>query len=248
MNNTSQCCYFKFGLLVTGDTEEKHLPALFRTLMETGICTFEVIRKIRQCAPITSEIRKLKMVGSGQTIPNKDEQDIGLPSRKYLQDNPCAYILLIDDLEYNRREQVGQIFQRYRQALDTILSEEQQQRASVHFLVNMIEAYYFADAQAINQVLGTNLADYSEDVETIRHPKGELKQIFPEFDEVKDGGEILEHLNIDQVLSRPETCASLRTLFSWCVKILQQYPYEQMFIDDRYCLVTGNRYPITDGQ
>lgn len=48
--------------------------------------------------------------------------------------------MLIDDLEYNRKDQAEQIFQRYRQILDSILSEEQQQRASVHFLVNMIEA------------------------------------------------------------------------------------------------------------
>jgi hypothetical protein len=248
MNNTSQCCYFKFGLLVTGDTEEKHLPALFRTLMETGICTFEVIRKIDQRSPITSERRQLKMVGSGQIIPNKDQGDIGFPSRTYLSRNPCAYVLLIDDLEHNRKDQVEQIFQRYRQALNTILSDEQQQRASVHFLVNMIEAYYFADAQAINQVLGTNLADHSEDVETIRHPKGELKQIFPKFDEVLHGGDILKCLNVNHVLSRPETCASLRTLFSWCVKILQQYPHKKLFVDDEYCLINGNSYSITDGQ
>lgn len=248
MNNPSQCCYFKFGLLVTGDTEEQHLPKLFRTLMEKGICTFEVIRKIDQLSPITSTRRRANIVGTTQPISNKDQDQIALPSRRYLQKHPCAYVLLIDDLEHHRRDQAEQTFKRYRQILDSILSDEQQQRASVHFLVNMIEAYYFADAQAINQVLGTNLADYSEDVETIRHPKGELKQIFPGFDEVKHGGEILKCLNVDHVLSRPETCASLRTLFSWCVKILQQYPQEKLFVDDRYCLVTGNRYPITDGQ
>ena len=248
MNNTSQCCYFKFGILVTGHTEKQHLPKLFRTLMATGICTFEVIGKIDQLSPITSTRRRDNIVGTTQPIPHKDQQQIGSPSRRYLQNNPCAYILLIDDLEHDRRDRAKQTFQRYRQILDSILSDEQQQRASVHFLVNMIESYYFADAQAINQVLGTNLSDHLKDVETIRHPKGELKQIFPGFDEVLHGGDILKCLNVNHVLSRPETCASLRTLFSWCVKILQQYPHEKLFLDDEYCLITGNRYSITDGQ
>ena len=33
-------------------------------------------------------------------------------------------------------------------------------KAAVHFLVNMLEAYYFADAEAVNSVLGTKLQDF----------------------------------------------------------------------------------------
>ena len=48
--------------------------------------------------------------------------------------------------------------------------------ASVHFLVNMLEAYYFAHAAATNGVLGTELEDFEGDVESIRHPKNDLKK------------------------------------------------------------------------
>ena len=39
----------------------------------------------------------------------------------------------------------------------------------------MLEAYYFADAQAINAVLETSLPDREGDVETIRNPKSNLR-------------------------------------------------------------------------
>jgi hypothetical protein len=119
----------------------------------------------------------------------------------------------------------------------------EKKRASVHFLVNMIEAYYFADAQAINQMLGTSLQDYEGDVETIRHPKGDLKQLYRGFDEVEDGGKILEYLNVEYVLSKPDTCASLRTLFAWCLKALGKN-----LNDDQYQLRNGKLSEITKGQ
>ena len=81
------------------------------------------------------------------------------------------YVLVIDDLEERRSIDVHQIFDRYRLALDTMLPENQTHRASVHFLVNMLEVYYLADARAVNAVLGTNLVDCEGDVETIRNPK-----------------------------------------------------------------------------
>ncbi|MEG5163173.1 DUF4276 family protein [Microcoleus sp. AT3-A2] len=146
------CYFFKFGLLVTGKTEEEHIPKLFRTLMELGICYFEVIRKVEQLGVRTSE-KNLEMVGSGKKIPNNDVVRIGFPARDYLKD-PCTYVLLLDDLEHNRTDQAQQIFERYRNALDPIL-HDQKHRASVHFLVNMLEAYYFADAATVNAVLGT---------------------------------------------------------------------------------------------
>ena len=42
---------FHFGLIVTGHTEEEHLPKLFESLKETGICNFKVIKKIEQRSP-----------------------------------------------------------------------------------------------------------------------------------------------------------------------------------------------------
>ena len=40
--------YLKFGLLVTGETEERHLPKLFKSLMQSGVCTFKVLARVPQ--------------------------------------------------------------------------------------------------------------------------------------------------------------------------------------------------------
>ena len=107
------------------------------------------------------------------------------------------------------------MFRRYRSALDTVLSEEQIPRAAVHFFVNMLEAYYLADTRAINDVLGTNLADFAGDVESIRHPKNKLKELSPGFHERDHGRRIVRCLDLPHILSREDACASLRTMFAW---------------------------------
>ncbi|MGM3309153.1 hypothetical protein ACSQ6I_24790 [Anabaena sp. WFMT] len=251
-NHTSNqpCYFFEFGLFVTGETEEQHLPNLFSNLMVTGICSFKFVRRIGQRSPRTSPKREMRMVGTGKIIPDKDEQEIGIPARQYLSENPCRYILLVDDLERDRVTIAAQVFQRYREALNTIL-KEQKNRTSVHLLVNMIEAYYFADSQAINVVLGTNLIDFPQDVETIPHPKNELKAIYPGFDEKEDGGKILKLLRVEHILSRPDTCAYLRTLFYWCYKVLQKYPYPEIleqFPAEQYHFHDGILSEITKQQ
>ncbi|WP_019498728.1 DUF4276 family protein [Pseudanabaena sp. PCC 6802] len=232
--------FVKFGLIVTGDTEAQHLPMLFRSLTKLGTCYFEVIRQIGQRSPITSDKKKLKMVGSGQTIPNRDEEEIGLEARRRLNEN-IDYVLLIDDLEQDRRDQATEVFNRYRLALDTMLSQEKH-RASVHFLVNMLEAYYFADASAVNSVLGTSLEDCDYDVEEIPHPKNKLKAIYQGFEELEHGGQILACLDTEKVLSNPDTCASLRTLFAWCWQCLHQPR------TDQYQLLNGKLSSITQIQ
>jgi hypothetical protein len=228
-----------FGLLVTGEGEEIFLPRLFRSLMQMASCTFEVIRRIPQLSPITSRKRKLKMVGTNQTIATKDEE-IGLAARKFLQ-NRDSYVLLIDDLEGDRVSQMEAVYARYRHLLDTMLGQLKH-RASVHFLTNMLEAYYFADTQAVNKVAGLNLQDHDGDVELIPHPKNLLKQQIRSFHEIEHGQKIIAQLNLPYILSRPETCASLRTLFGWCVKALGQ-PFTQ-----EYCLKQGRFHPVTQPQ
>ncbi len=239
------CYYFHFGLIVTGKGEREHLPKLFRSLMASGICNFQVIQFAGQRSSITSPKRKLKMVGQGKIIPDKDEEQIGLPARRHLNGHPCHFVILIDDLEYDRREQAQPIFDRYQKTLDAVLTDEQQHRASVHFLVYMLEAYYFAHAEALNAVLDVRppLQDYEGDVEAIRHPKNDLKYLYPGFNEVGDGGKIVARLDIEYVLARPETCASLRTLFAWCVKVLKQYPNQEY----RESLLWVDKYRLDDG-
>jgi len=252
VTTNTPCYFFHFGLIVTGKSEREHLPKLFQSLMATGICTFKVIRFIGQRGPITSKKRKIEIIDSGKTIPGKDVRDIGFPARQYLTEDSCHAVLIVDDLEHDRREQAQQVFDRYRLALDTMLiADDQKRRAAVHFLVNMLEAYYFADAQAVNGVLGLEppLEDYEQDVEDIRHPKGELQSLHPGFDEVDDGGKILERIDVEHVLSRPDACAWLRTMFAWCVKVLERYSsYESTSLSDKYRLDDGKLSPITRTQ
>src|SRR5690348_13546939 len=165
--------FSRIALLVTGKGEETFLPRLFRSLEAEGHCLFRVSRRVPQLRPMTSERKKQKVVGSGKQIPTRD-QDIGLFARACLTES-YDYVILIDDLEHDFRDQVEAVFRRYRVALDTILGPASlSARASVHFLVNMLEAYYFAHADALNDVLDTALVDFEGDVETIRHPKNEL--------------------------------------------------------------------------
>jgi hypothetical protein len=241
--------FFHFGLIVTGKGEERHLPKLFRSLAATGLCTFRVIARVGQRDPITSPQTTAKIVGKGKIVLDKDENKIGAPALRFLSSGDDRCVIMVDDLEYDRRDVALDVFARYRAALDVLLTPEQKSRASVHFLVYMLEAYYFADANAINAVLHLNLEDYAEDVEAIRNPKGKLKQVYPGFHEIEHGGQILACIDTEHVLSRPDACASLRTLFAWCVKILAQLPYcDADSLADKYRLTDGNLSETTRSQ
>ncbi len=239
--------FYRFALFVTGDGERNFLQFMFRPLETGGHCHFKVVHQFRQRSPIRSETKQLKMVRQHKTIPDKDEE-IGLMARKYLNEG-YDFIVLVDDLERDRATISVEVYDRYRKALDTLLSPRGlESKSSVHFLVNMIEAYYFGDASAVNSVLGTQLVDFDGDVETIPHPKNELKRIVSSirkgtsFDEVKDGRAIMQLLDVAKVLSRPETCRSLRTAFAWCVRAMRQKPTELFRLTD------GQLYPVTARQ
>ncbi|MFB3041105.1 MAG: hypothetical protein ACE1ZS_04760, partial [Candidatus Poribacteria bacterium] len=80
----------------------------------------------------------------------------------------------------------------------------------------------------------------------------ELKDHFSGFHKVEHGGKILEKIDIEHVLSRPDTCASLRTLFAWCVKVLGRYPDTEYFnnlsLAKKYQLHHGRLSEITGTQ
>lgn len=238
--------YYRFGLFVTGEGEREFLPRFLRALMSSGNCTFDVIRQVGQRSPISSQKRVLRMVGKGQKIPSKEEEEIGLPARRYLKAKSKPYeerfVILVDDLEFDRRDRHQEVFERYRTIFDVILSAETRPRVAVHFLVPMIEAYYFADAEAVNAVLGTDLEDFEGDVEAIRHPKNELKRIKPGFDEKADGRKIVPKLDLEKVLNNPETCSSLRALFKWCSRAKRDVE------SDRFQLASGACSPVTGPQ
>ncbi|AUX48338.1 uncharacterized protein SOCE26_098720 [Sorangium cellulosum] len=244
--------FCEFGLLVTGKGKGEFLPRLFRELEASGRCGFRVIARIGQRSPMSSSRKKsLRVVGTNQEITDRDFEVIGIPARQHLNQRRASYkrafVVLIDDLEAARKVQERQVFARYREALDRALGERKH-LAAVHFLVNMLEAYYFADAAAINAVLGTQLADYPGDVEEIEHPKNTLKAearaIERSFDEVEDGAQIIQRLKLPHVLSRPGTCASLRALFGWCAKAARL----EEELADALCLSSGVYSAITGPQ
>ena len=235
----------RFGLIVTGKGEEAFLPRIFRSTSDAKECSFEVIKRIDQRDPITSPRRirrmRLRMPGSGKLVPRKDETDIGLPARTYLS-SEGRFVILIDDLEPKRRKTIQKVFDRYRNALDAMLRPNQSRRASVHFFVTMLEAYYFADAQAVNRVLGARIEDHAGDVEDIRNPKSELKKLCPVFHEIEHGRRIVDELRMDHVLSRKETCAALRTMFAWICEALGEPESET------WRLLDGHRNAVTATQ
>jgi hypothetical protein len=219
--------------------------------MNRAGCSFEVIGRIGQRNPITAEKKVLRMAGTGKIIPDTDEEQIGLPARRFLRNQTLHFIILIDDVEASRRSFIDQVYLRYRKAIDTMLQSEETRRASVHFFANMLEAYYFAHSQAVNIALKSLVlsSDFSGDVETINHPKNQLKNLFVGFDEREHGALIVAQLDLDYILANPNTCAFLRSLIGWCVNQLVRYGqlYDSK-LPHYYQLRDGIRAEITKDQ
>lgn len=236
------CHYYHFGLIVTGKGEREFLPHLFKGVMQSGVCNFEVIARVGQRRPITSPRRIAKMVGSNQELPPKDFDEIGIPARQYISAKPCSYVLLVDDIEYDHFPALQEVFNRYKNALNSGLGPNAG-RASVHFLVMMLEAYYFADNSALNSELETLMEPFEGDVETkIRHPKNDLKNLYKGFDEIEHGKKIIQSLNMTTVLGDPSTCAFLRAAYAWCHKAIGLDPGPRFALDrGTIAIVTGRQ-------
>lgn len=236
--------YCEIGLIVTGEGERDFLPSLFRTLTQRATCSFRVLGRTGQRRPITSPARRLEMAGTHMIIPTTDEWQIGIPARRFLRDHPGRFIVLVDDIEGSGRAILGEIFTRYRTALDTMLRPEERQRSAVLFLANMLEAYYFADSAATNAAMGHQVlaGDHAGDVEDIPHPKRDMKELCPGFHEREDGARIVSRLDLDHVLDRQETCAFLRSMFGWLVeRLVESDALGDPDLPKRYHLADGIR-------
>ncbi len=252
MTRSADCDFIHFGIIVTGKGEEQALPELFRTLAATGMCHFTVVRRRSQRSPRQEHLAQIPTItGTQKRIPDRDLEEIGAPARGFLTGKSCNFVLLIDDLEHDRRPIAEQVYERYRRALDAALTQEQQGRAAVHFWVPMLEAYYFADTAAINSILNLTppCDDAADDVELLRHPKGDLKQLMPGFDEVEHGVQILARLDLDHMLARHNTCAALRGLVAWCIAALRCHRLSACHdLETRFCLPNGILSPLAQNQ
>lgn len=158
--------------------------------------------------------------------------------------------ILIDDLESSRRSFASSQYTFYREAIDQQLDGvgNLKDRFSVHFFVNMVEAYFFADHQSVNGVCGTSLDEHPGDVENIRHPKNRLKELVSnlsrgsQFHEVRDGQAIAKKLNLAKVLDNPEHCRALRALVAWIWEAIGQERGEE------YQLQNGRYWDVTVSQ
>ena len=238
----------KFGLLVTGKGEEKGIAGMFRSLEATGLCSFRVLGRIGQRNPITSKKRKKQPTLKGKRISTKDEEEIGWPTKKYIQKGDCHFVILVDDLENPGDRNIAGVFDRYRDALDVGLPADQRTRAAVHFLARMMEAYFFADTKTTNEELNLDLTDHDGDVEEIRNPKVELEKHYPAYKEVKHGAAILGKLDIPHILSHPGRCGYLRALFAWCAKHVTTHAAWNDVKHPNYQLENGVQAEVTRGQ
>lgn len=209
-------------LFVTGEGEEAFLATFFRQLrhFESG----DVIITADYAFPqITVATSAKKLAKHGKEVLEKIDKAAVKKIRPLLLTSTEHYAVLVDDLETERRFLAESQFNFYQEQIHRILDArpEIKNRFSVHFFVNMIEAYYFKHPEVANEVCGTLLDEHPGDVENIRHPKNRLKDLVSKldrgqkFDEVVHGAAIAKKLDLPKVLEHPQHCRALRTLVAW---------------------------------
>lgn len=214
--------FIKFGLIVTGKGEAQFAPKFLRAITTTKRCSFSVLRPIGQRIPIGADKQRV-YIKTGKKIPDRDAM-VGAQVRGWLLQDAAHRVLWIDDLEAPQRGNALNKFRRLRDAVDVMLNHlvELKTRFSVHFFVNMVEAYYLPCTEIVNEVLGVSMTPPNCDCENIRHPKENLKSAMKQshcersFHEKHDGELIVSRISLDEILSNPRTCRALRTLVAWC--------------------------------
>ncbi len=245
-NSDDSPAFFNILPIVTGEGEELFIDSFLRSLMDTGKCCFVKARRVGQLTPRTAQ-RRLQMIQSGKLLTNRQEE-LGLIARRFLSGGEDRLVILVDDLEA-REPQLQDVFDMYRTALNSMLdSLGFSDRASVQFMVRMVEAYYFNDVHSINEVLDLDIQDEDDDPELLTHPKAKLKQLCNaagrSFDEKCDGFAIAKRLDLPKVLSNPSTCKSLRSLFKWCSRRIDDVDSERFqLVAGIVCEVTGSQIP-----
>ncbi len=248
--NRSSGSPIRVGLIVTGRGEEQFIHDLFnRALRRKANCLFSVVGRVPQLSPPTSPRKRIKTTGASREEESWDER-IGLMAHGFLRRYPDSLVILLDDMEHDRRSGIDGVFARYRDALNSVLAPPAMTHlAAVHFLKNMLEAYYLAHATAVNTVAGAVVlrADHPDDVENIRDPKADLSRLWPrKFREIEDGSKIVRALDLAHVLARPEECCWLRSIVAWCLDRFHERNVTYAGIEpDPFLVNTGCKAPLT---
>lgn len=237
--------HFKIRLFVTGQSEFAVLPRMLSELTLSGRCSITPEIAFKQLGVSTKRL----VNRSGKAVAGKAEQ-IGLKIRGWIQASTENLAIIVDDLEHERRGEAASLFKRYNDAVLPFLNVDPSfvRRFSVHFLVNMLEAYYFRQVAVINEVCGTTMPSHEGNVENLRHPKNRIddaiRQVNPRqrFREIDDGREIAKKLSLTTILDDPKSCRALRTLVAWIVERIGDGSA------DRYRLREGEYWDITVGQ
>lgn len=224
--------FHHIGLLVTGKAEEECVPLLLNKALAGatgGRCVVQTIRRVEQLRPrrASTPAPKLAVAGSKGLILRRDEE-IALAARMFLRQHRDGLVVLLDDeertgdaIDDDGRIELHGVFERYRDAFDGMLGGDAR-RVGVFFLRRMLEAYYFAQPEAIGLALDVESGAFDgADVEALSHPKGRLKGLCQQrgraFNEREDGRTISGLIELDVILDGIETCASLRALVAWCM-------------------------------
>lgn len=233
----------EFILAVTGHTEVKCAARIVRKSLPNlpRRVEVDVVRRVPQRPRI--RLRN-KTPTRSQIIP--DHQKLALDLPKLLAQNPDRYFLWLDDLEKGEdRQNPTSHYRYYRDLIEGAVTGDFRRRCSVHFLVNMLENYFFGHTSVVNEVLKTSLTDHDGDCENIRSAAGKLNEFAKsvsqssQYHKTTHGTEIARKLDIERILGNPQTCRALRTLVAWCWNTVGEQP------TGRFQLAEGSFWSIT---
>lgn len=231
-------------MVVTGHAEAEVIPAWVGRIVQ-GFGQPVRPRLLRTSERPRERIRKRGGLAEPVRKHLEIVQTIGTLRRPYS-------LLVIDDLEHDDRAHATPGLQYWRNLLQGFAAQRDVS-VGVHFLVNMLEAYFFAQASKINEhyrernQIELSLRDHLGDVENLPSPKGTLKDHIAVhrgcgYSETDDGVQISRRVDLKVVLQDPMKCRSLRTLVAW---IHEQAGQPR---GDDYQLANGQYWDVTVDQ
>jgi hypothetical protein len=235
-------------IYVTGESEEACLETFFHALCdhtdEKGDFSkihFKVVERFQQFPAKPSTKTKIKDASREEELGIRIRADL----RRQQQLKRDAYVIILDDLEWDRREAFAILLERYLKAYE-VLPAQNRWRGSAFYLIMMLEAYFWADLEATSKTLQIELTKQAGDPEAIRHPKNDLNAEIRShskntcsYKEIDDSLAIARAIDLKLILSDKAACCSLRAIVRWCTLAAQRpltedYQLQEGQYDIRY--------------